>query len=730
MTLLLDSGASQRDPMLRPPALPVPAATVSVNWTEFLDPLAQLLNRHGWSGSRRQILEALPSEARANPMADLRDILGRLGYVSALHTADGFSLDDLRRIAGPADKAVGVMLHIPLGAAPTLVEVLENRFVVTRPQAEATPATAGGDDALPAGTLVTVRPGTLPHSGTERQGWLRSRIGESTPLIFASMALTLMANLLALANPLFVMTVYDKVIAANTPWLLVPLGIGAIGASLFELTMRRLRSHTMAHAGARLGYVVGNAVFGRLLSLPSALTERVSIAAQVARVRDIDRVRDLLTGPLAQATLDLPFMFLFIAAIFVLGGWLGLVPLVAVGVYGLLAFVANAVTRYRVTQAAVANSRRQELTLEIIERMRSIRTLGLVDIWRDRYDTVARNAAEANLRYGQASATTSTISQILGTMTALVTLVFGVHRVLAGDLTTGGLIASMMLIWRMLGPLQAAFMASARVGQIRSSIRQIETLMATPPERSETVRPDRVAEIQGRVSFTRVTFRYHREPEPILANVGFEVAPREVVAIVGRCGGGKSTVLKLISGLYTAQGGSVRIDGRDIRQFDPIQLRRSIAFVTQVPQFFQGSLADNLRLAAPLASDAELIDALDQAGALDTVKGLKDGLDTCFDMHSAPLPTGVLARLSLARAYLRNTPLVLLDEPISGFDFEGEFAFMSAIEMLRQRSTVFFATHRRGHLGIADKVLILENGTTRYFGTAEKVRDRIPRGMI
>ncbi|KPF87323.1 hypothetical protein IP70_03825 [alpha proteobacterium AAP38] len=161
-----------------------------------------------------------------------------------------------------------------------------------------------------------------------------------------------------------------------------------------------------------------------------------------------------------------------------------------------------------------------------------------------------------------------------------------------------------------------------------------------------------------------------------------------------------------------------------------MQLRRSIAFVTQVPQFFQGTLADNLRLAAPTASDNELMDALDRAGALEAVRRLKDGLQTRFDLHEKPLPTAVLARLSLARAYLRRAPLVLLDEPISGFDFEGEFAFMSAIETLRQQATVFFVTHRRNHLGIADKVLILEHGTTRYFGTADKVRDRIPRGMI
>ncbi|MFV3130965.1 peptidase domain-containing ABC transporter [Niveispirillum sp. KHB5.9] len=732
MTLSLEAGDTRSPSPAHDDGLKLASPAIVNSMLARYERVAVLLRHLGWPVTPRQVLEALPPAPGPDAATDLRDVLGRLGFSAMVQAGDRFSLKTLERLYEMRRDRRLPLMYLPAagGGAPLLVEPRDHHLTVIRPQEGGTAYRTEQREGLEAGFVIVLAPPVTGAMGGDKQPWLRSRLGEGMPLVMVSMLLTLLANILALANPLFVMQVYDKVIAANQPDLLVMLGIGAIGAGAMELAVRRARSRTMGHAGARLGYLVGNAVLGRLLNLPSSMTERVSIAAQLARVRDIDRVRDLLTGPLAQACMDLPFMFLFIAAIFVMGGWLGLVPLVAVGIYALVAVIANAIIQRRVTRSAMANARRQELALEIIERMKAIRILGDLDIWRQRYENVVREAATANLSHSQGAATVATVSVMMGTLTALATLLTGIHFVMEGTLTTGGLIASMMLIWRMLGPLQAAFTASARLTQIRSSMKQIETLMATAPERSEAARPNRGGEIEGRVTFSRVTFRYGRESEPVLGNISFEVAPREVIALVGRCGGGKSTLLKLVSGLYTAQGGSVRIDGRDIRQFDPVQLRRSIAFVTQVPQFFQGTLADNLRLAAPTASDNELMDALDRAGALDAVRRLKGGLETRFDLHEKPLPTAVQARLSLARAYLRNAPLVLLDEPISGFDFEGEFAFMSAIEALRQQATVFFATHRRSHLGIADKVLILENGTTRYFGTADKVRDRIPKGMI
>jgi ATP-binding cassette subfamily C protein/ATP-binding cassette subfamily C protein LapB len=268
--------------------------------------------------------------------------------------------------------------------------------------------------------------------------------------------------------------------------------------------------------------------------------------------------------------------------------------------------------------------------------------------------------------------------------------------------------------------------SSTRIGQIRGSVRQIDALMAMPGERSEDVISAPLENVQGAISFDQVTFRYGQDARPALANLSFEVAPGEVVAIVGANGAGKSSILTLIGGLYRPQGGAVRLDGRDLRQFDPVELRRVVADAPQVPSLFAGTIADNLRLAAPLATDADLEAALELAGGLDEVRKLPDGLATKIDGRSASsLPASLLGRLSLARAYVRRAPVLLLDEPVGGFDFEGEFAFVAALDELRGRSTIFVVTHRPSHMRLADKILILKDGAARYFGPPDKVIDLI-----
>ncbi|CAO3360804.1 peptidase domain-containing ABC transporter [Azospirillum palustre] len=735
---LLDHGMNGRAMPSAPAGGPLPPAVRAPDRTgpDLTAALLLLLRRLGWIGRPQDVTEAMPWASGGDPIADLRDVAARLGFGSSIHGPRRFPAAELRRILADAAGRGGAVLYVPGGPGKGerhageagLLETVDGGLQLQRPNRAPEPV----GTALPAGSLIVADAADAewaPPAG-ERRAWMRGRMAAAAPLVGSALALTLAANLLSLSSPLFVMTIYDKVVAAGSLRLLVALCIGAVGALLLELVMRRLRSRIMAHGGARLGYVVGNAVLARLLHLPSQMTERVAVAAQVARVKDLDRVRDLLTGPPAQACLDLPFAVIFLVAIAVLSGWLVLVPLAAIVLYAAAAWLGNAMTRTRVASAAAAGARRQELLLEIVERMPAIRALGATGTWSSRYDAVAGRMAEANFRNAQTATLISTFSQTLTTLTGLGTLGLGIGQVLAGSLTTGGLIGTMMLVWRTLAPVQNAFLASTRLGQLRASLTQVETLMATPPERSESVRAERAADIRGQVTFSHVTFRYGREAEPVLANLAFDVAPGEVVAIVGRNGGGKSTLLKLISGLYSPQGGAVRIDGRDIRQFDPMALRRSIAFVPQVPQFFDGTLAENLRLVAPGAGEADLRDALDRAGVLDAVDELPDGLETRFDTRDAALPAGLLARLSLARTYLRDAPIVLLDEPAASVDFEGEFAFTSAVHAFRGRSTVFFVTHRRGHLAMADKVLIIENGTTRYFGPAEKVRDRIPKGMI
>ena len=685
--------------------------------SDVLNCLPITLMALGWTGPSHQLQELLQQSGNRLDFTDIRNLFARLGYVT---TVEQGALKHLDFGNGPA-------LFIPNGKKAAMVLFQRTDKTIF--------AWHGIDEAIVELPLSKARMrGTLLKlkelSKTEKEeasvgGWMRRFLRSMRGLVFQTLGTTLLTNMLALATPLFVMAVYDKVIGSQSHETLIYMSVGVVLALLFELILRQLRTRTLAYAGGRLNFVAGNAVFNRLLHLPPSRTERAGLSSQIARLRDIDRVRSVLSGPLATAVLDTPFVIIFIFTIYLLAGALAFVPLVALVIYLFIALVLMPAVERRVTQAAIAGSKRQELVMESIEKMHTLRVTGAESIWLKRFDELSRNAARANFRSSQLSSLVATLSQSVAALTGLATLTLGIHLVLSGDLTTGGLITSMILVWRILAPLQGGFIAMSRMQQLRSSIKQVNTLMQLEPEREEHQVATPVPSPKGAVEFNRVTFRYGRS-EPELINVSFSAKPGELVAIMGANGSGKSTVLKLINGLYQTQSGSIRIDGHDIRQFDPLELRHMISYVTQVPELFEGSIAENLRLVNLSASDDELWAALEEAGVAEEIRNLPDGLETLIVLRRPQtLSNSTLTRLSLARAYLRKAPIYLFDEPINGLDFKSEFTFINALHTLRGKATVFINTHRPGHIRIADKVLVMDGGAVSYFGSAEKLVKRM-----
>jgi len=282
-----------------------------------------------------------------------------------------------------------------------------------------------------------------------------------------------------------------------------------------------------------------------------------------------------------------------------------------------------------------------------------------------------------------------------------------------------------------LSPMQTGFTMIQRVEQVRGSIRQIDGLMAIKPERDPRAIVTPLKNVKGRVVFSRVSLRYSNEADPALVGVSFEVEPGEVVAVTGRNGSGKSTVVKLLLGLYAPQAGAIKIDATDIRQIDPIELRHMMSYVPQTCNLFFGSVAQNLRLANPTATDADIRWACDQADVWEEIAALPRGLETRIGEGAADhLPTSFIQKLSLARGYLKRSPIMLFDEPVNGLDFEGDRTFMQAVETFRGQSTIFMVTHRPSHLRIADRILVFDAGYLRLAGPAEEVRARIPPDLI
>ncbi|MGB0671841.1 MAG: ATP-binding cassette domain-containing protein, partial [Rhodospirillales bacterium] len=278
-----------------------------------------------------------------------------------------------------------------------------------------------------------------------------------------------------------------------------------------------------------------------------------------------------------------------------------------------------------------------------------------------------------------------------------------------------------------------------RVTQVRSSIQQINNLMNLRAEREPNQQINPISRMKGHVSFSRVSLRYGADQDPALVGVSFEAQPGEVIGIVGSNGCGKSTVLKLLIGMYQPQAGSIRIDNLDIRQLDQVELRHAVAYVPQNAEFFYGTIAQNLRLSQPTATMEELEWACDKAGVLDEVMALQQGsgkwVRRGFDVRvgdsgAGQMPSSFQQKLSLARSYLKRSPIMLFDEPGNGLDFQGDQIFMRAVNELRGDTTMLIVTHRPSHIRICDKLLWLDGGAVRGYGPTEEVRAQMPKDFL
>ncbi|GAB6051587.1 hypothetical protein JCM17960_04070 [Magnetospira thiophila] len=683
--------------------------------------LLPLLKALGWRGNPRHVVEALPHFADTLDLTALLNVMANLGYSSRSTKVRLNNLDPrlMPCLYLPRRGFAQVILGSNGHALSMFDSAGEQYKNVERPR--------GG------GVVYLFHP--LEDDDPRRQSKTENYVSKMTdrfrPLIYQILAVSFFSNLLVLATPLFIMAVYDKVVASGSmttlAWMVAGVSIALIG----DVSLRGIRSRMIAFIGARLDHIIGNAIFERLLHLAPSFTERATIGAQVARLKDFESIREFFTGPMASIVLEAPFVFIFVIVMGLLGGTLAFVPLVTLILFIILAWIMLPILRAKVAATSRAESQRQEFLVEALGKMRSLKYAGAEAQWRERYKEISARTAMRSYATSRVQAIATTMAHVFIVSSGMATLGWGVLKVLDGDMTVGGLIASMILVWRILGPMQTGFLTMTQIEQVRASVRQIDNLMQLKPERDPNTKIQPLKRFKGAVSFSRVSLRYSPDADPALVGVTFDVAPGELCAVIGPNGCGKSTVLKLIGGMYQPQAGSVRIDNVDIRQIDPIELRHAVAYVPQQCQLFFGTIAQNLRLSNPIASDEELEWACEQAGLLDDIRAMPDGFWTRVgDGRTEQFPASLSQKISLARAYLKRASVMLFDEPVNGLDFEGDKQYMRTLESMRGKVTAFLVTHRPSHLALMDKIVILDGGLVRMAGPAEQVRAKIPPGLF
>ncbi len=689
--------------------------------------LVPLLVALGYRGGWRAVAEALPYDEEPLDLMRLRDTLARLSFTSHVEQCEWAAIHPRRLpcLFIPSPQTAWILLQ---DASHTLVAYDTASGQIEQP----------GPDT-PVGTACFVEPLDLEERASHqaRMGWFGLVTERFRQLLGHVLILTLLITLIQIIFPLFVMTVYDRVLGSGAIDTLIHLLIGISVVLVFDWLLRKIRSSMAIYVGARLDGIIGCATFLRVLSLPALFIERSPVGVQVARFKEFDALRAFLTSPQAMLLFDLPFSLLLLLMIAFLGGLLVFIPLISMALFVLLWMVVQPMVVQAETRSRLANGRKEEFAMETLNKMAAIRYCDAERIWMERFQALSALSAQANRDTERVNTLVQTASQLLVVTTGVLTIAASVFQVLAGEMSGGALVAVMILVWKVLSPVQSAFHAISRLQRLRTNIQQMNALMNSSPERDEFAVPEPVRAIRGTVSFAGVGIRYLPDAEPALAGVSFDIRAGETVAIVGPNGSGKSTVLKLLLGLYTPQVGQIRIDGADIRRLHPVSLRQAIGYAPQSATLYHGSIAQNLRLASPLASDAELERVCRWATAYEAILALPEGFQTWVGgRNTHVLPAGLVQKISLARIYLKaeadekavdGRGLLLFDEPTSSLDRDADLAFMERVRAWRGRHTLLIVTHRPSHMRLADRIFYFDRGVLRLAGPTAEVLPKIVR---
>jgi ATP-binding cassette subfamily B protein len=674
--------------------------------------LTELLRALGWRGDPRDVAEALPY------FEDVLDISGLLNCMAQL----GFRSGAAEMKLGEIDRRLLPCLFLPEGGAALVLFAREGRKFRAYDSA-AKGAREVSDTGLQGEAYFFFKADEEP---AVQPSWVRRVLARLRPLVGHAMVAALVYGLVLLPVPLFVMAVYGFVMPTGSLANLAYLTAGAIVAIAIGGFFIVHRARILSYIAGRIDYLFGTAVFKQILALPPSMSESAAIGAQVARLSSFESIRDLFTGPVVSTLLEAPALFAFVVALGIINPFGLLAVGVTIALYlGLYLTFGPAVDR-KVAELVRRATRRHEFLVETIGKLRAIREFGGEHTWMARFREISSASTMAGYRIGKISAALAAGGYLLTTLGTLVVMVLSIVFAAESVFGIGSVIASMMLAWRIIGPMQTAFVNLTRIDRVRNAAAQMDRLMSLRPERLQAPLAVVPRAFRGRVELERVSFRYSLEADPALIGATLAVEPGTMVAVTGPNGGGKSTLLKLLAGLYQPQAGSVRLDEMDLRQIDPVELRRAIGYVPQECSLFRGTIAQNLRLVRPAATDEELTRALALAGALNDVALLAEGIHTRVgDGATERLSASLRQKLSLARAYLTRAPVLLFDEPANTLDMDGDRWFVDAIRKLKGRCTIFLVTHRPSHIRLADLAVVLQGGYVRLIGPPVDALKRI-----
>ena len=559
--------------------------------------------------------------------------------------------------------------------------------------------------------------------------WFWGALADQWPVYRDVLAAAFLINMMALSLPLFTMNVYDRVVpnrALETLWVLA-LGVGIV--IVVDMLLRTLRGYFIDLASARIDMQLSAKIMERVLGVRME-SRPAAVGSFASNLRSFESVRDFITSATVTTFIDLPFALLFLLVIGIIAWQLILPVLVAMVIVLVYAYILQhkmhelSETTYR------AGALRNATLVESLTALETIKTQGAESIMQAKWEKSVAFVARINnqMRFLSAAATNGAME--VQQLVNVAVIICGVYLIGEGMLSMGGLIACTMLSSRAVAPLGQMVGLLMQYHNAKVALTSLEQVMANPVERPADANFVHRPELRGNIEFREVQFGYPNTQVSALKGVSFSITEGEKIVVIGRIGSGKTTLQKLLMGLYQTTGGAVSIDGVDVRQLDPADLRRNIGYVAQDVTLFYGTLRDNISIGAPYADDAAILAAAEAGGLSDFVNRHPDGFDMMIGERGESLSGGQRQGVAIARAFLMDPPILLLDEPTSAMDFSSETQFKQRLKTVAAHKTVIIVTHRNSLLDLATRVIVLDDGKVVADGPRDQVIQALQGGRI
>ncbi len=558
--------------------------------------------------------------------------------------------------------------------------------------------------------------------------WLWGTLAKSKD-IFASVVLaSVLINLFVIATPLFTMNVYDKVVpndAIETLWV---LAIGILVVYAFDTTLRFVRNYMLEIAGKKSDIIMSSILFAQTLNLRMDHWPR-SVGAFASQLRDFESIRNFFTASTLATLVDLPFAVIFLVVIFYIGGPMILIPLITITILLVYSWILVKPLKQSVEATYEATANKNAHMIETLHSIETIKTLGASNysqwVWEESSGTIANKSMRARTL----SSSITVVTNLLVQSNTVGLIIFGIYRISELELSLGGLIAIVMLSSRAVAPLGQIASLITSFEQTKTAYNSLNELMQKAVERPEGKIFVRRPEFDGDISFKNVNFSYPEAMKSSLSDVSFKIKAGEHVGIIGKVGSGKTSIIKLIVGLYQANEGSIAIDNIDINQIDPADLRQHIAYLSQEVELIRGSIRDNIAYKDLQINDERLIQAAKVSGVDLFVNKLAQGFDTDVGEHGALLSGGQRQSIALGRSLLLDEPILILDEPTNSFDNTTESIVKNRLYEYSRDKTLILVTHKAPMLDLVERIIVVDDGRIIMDGPKQDVLKALKGGV-